>query len=820
MLGNPLQESQCGQPAVRYKSVVVSTEDLVIDCKSNWTQYLIDDSFVNLNLTLNIPVNDVGVLFGMSVLLTFQRPNLNLTVNGESAVVMPEGFDLNFDLTGYTFELVFSKDNNWIFIVMPNGINTHNELGGRDADNAHPISSIEGLEEAFTAVYESLSLKVSLAQLASESTGSGSDLVAFEDGKTVKDILKELIMSQNNPSITAQPGYPYTFFYPANDFQFKEMQKLAGAQSIGYGGSVWWVRPMAVGRQENGNNVVYVGTTYGSPENRELEQGDMDVTLWTNKRLGEAIIAVAKVTFENVNGTDYATFEKVGLNDRKVSYREDEHHQPMVISNITNGQIITSFGARNSARAQDGSLGDNKIVHIRYGQSIDSLSRSETPEATTTIDYSQGFHTGNNAFIFGRDDIGNWAFTTGVGGQNFGDFQQFLDSEGDQYYLGLSWVQPLEAGLDTNLPENRPVLHMFAQAHPVLNPDRTLRYLRGVQFNPGTTTGSRAGGGIFFTRPTTGEAPDGIGKLGDMPPLTRSQFETAYVCPEGRSYRLLDVQYGINPRALIVEFDFDWVSGASVPFGKTYDLKIVQYDLIAKVWTVTNVENNLRGALGYRPMFSAYDENVEPITPFTAGVEGFTALYVLGASFWRGKNFLDTLPIIYVCDRLGNDVTTHRLREITLSNDYTSVVSERVIRGNSHEILYRPEMTLNGNKRILWYNEGIGWSSFNSYVANHRWFDLTKSAALPIFGKFPTAISAPLNTNPTVGVEAYSPGGSKLTYQWFFRNSGVTEWSPASPTTATFTFGLTSVTNGRQYYCRTTNTVGSTDSAIITITAV
>jgi len=636
----------------------------------------------------------------------------------------------------------------------------------------------------------------------------------------LKEILEELTMAANNTDLESQPGFPYQWVFPANDVQRKTMEKQANNNSIGYGGSTWWVRPMAMGRQENGIDVIYVGTTYGSPENRSLDVTGLDVNLSTNKRLGEAVISVAKVSVENQEGLNYVTFEKRGVNDKKISYREDEHHQPMIQFSNNNGQVVVSWGSRNAARTQDGSDDPRKIVHVRYGQSLDSLSASETPKASSTIDYSQSFFAGNSMFIFGRDDVGNWSYCQGAGGQSYSNFVQFLDSQTEQYYLAMSFSDTLKAGLDVTQGTNRPVLHMFAQAHPTINPDRTLRYLQGRFFATGSSSGAFNTGGIFLERPTDGTPPQGTGRLGSMEPLVKTDFETAYECPEGKSYRLLDVQYGIVPRALIAEFDFDWVHGASVPMGSTWDLKVVQFNPYSKIWSSLTIKTGLRGILGFLPTQTAIDETGTALSPLTTGIEGFTSFYAFGASFYRGKNCLDILPIIYYCDRQGVDNNTHQLHQVTLDDEYTTVSNETVLISNTDKILYRPEMTLYGNKRFLWYNSAQGWSTFNSFVAEHKWLDLTPDVpnAVPVIDIQPVNTSSANLTNATIGLNAISPGGDKLSYAWYFKNSGASEFSLASPTGQFFSVPFTATTNGREYYCVVTNSTGSVQSDTITLT--
>ncbi len=651
----------------------------------------------------------------------------------------------------------------------------HNSLLGRDVVDSHPMEAITGLTE----------------------------------------IIEEIQMSANSADITSQPSYPYSWNFPVGPVQQKEMERKASSNSIGSGGSTWWVRPCTVGREEDGVDTVYVGSTFGSPENKQFDATGIDPVLASNKNKGEAIIAVTKVSIDDAG---VATYSKKGINDTKISYREDEHHQPMIFLNPINGQLITSWGSRNSARNQDGTGGVSNRIHVRYGQSLDSLSTSETPESVSTNDYSQGVFVGNTSFIFARDDVGNWGFTRGTGGQNYLDFTQLLSST-SQYYLGISDYDSKAAGYNVAEAGFRPLMHIFGQGHPTITPDRQLRYLKGEFFVAGSTSGARNAGGVFLEKPTTGNAPAGDGKLGENI-LTKDMFETAYTAAVGNTYRLLDIQYGQSPRALIIEFTLDWAHGASIPLGTTFDLKLVSFHPVTKTWSALTLKTGLRCCLGYKPEASAYGANGQRLSPAVAGVEGYTSGYVHGASFWRGKNGLDVRPIIYYADRDGDNQNRHRLTQLTLADDYSAITSETVLLDNSKNILYRPEMTVGGNKRFLWYNEAQGWSGFNSYVAEHRWLDLTPTTpeGVPVFSVQPINTTVAIGANTSIGLEAVSYGGSKLTYVWWYKNSGGT-FAQASATTPFFALTGSAGANAREYYCIATNDVGSTQSNTITITS-
>ena len=118
--------------------------------------------------------------------------------------------------------------------------------------------------------------------------------------------------------------------------------------------------------------------------------------------------------------------------------------------------------------------------------------------------------------------------------------------------------------------------------------------------------------------------------------------------------------------------------------------------------------------LGYEPQANA--------TPSGLGIEGFTSAYVYGACYQRSKNQSDLLPVIYYCDRAGDAKDTYRINKVTLNAGYTAIDSSAIIK-TSDKILYRPESTLYGDKRVLWYNSAEGWSSFNSWVAQDKFIN-------------------------------------------------------------------------------------------------
>lgn len=558
-----------------------------------------------------------------------------------------------------------------------------------------------------------------------------SDSVGTVDGYQILDLAgkKGFLMyaggihSASTNGDTTVSNYPYEFAYPANDLERQDMLRNLTvdsnqARDIGYGGSTWWVRPVAVGRKEDGIDVIYRGDTYGTPENRDLAQGSMDSTLWTNKRLGEAVIKLTRLTFD---GTDYE-YSFNAINDKSISYREDEHMQPSVNFNNVNGQIITGWGSRNQARTQEG--GDvTNLNYIKYGQDSKTLSTSETNTFDVTADYCSQFFVGRTNFAFSREGVGDWHFTSGSGGQNYLDPIHFFDAQGNesenQFYFGISGVDKSQVLSDPQTTTDRNLVHFFGAPHPTANPDNKLYYCKGTFVLAGQESAPFDGGGLYVTKidgttPVSGSS----GRLDtSFTAFQNTAMDTAYNPSTGKSYRLLDVYYGDDPIALIAEFTLNWAHGEQVPYGTTYDLKTVRWN--GSSWVASTVATGLRGALGYDPTQNNTGTGA-------VGVEGYTSFYVLGASFWRGKDYTDTQPIIYYCDRNGNQRDGYRLNKAVFSDTtFTSVPTITPLIQNSSKILYRPEMTLYGDKRILWYNSADGWSSFNSFVADTKFIDET-----------------------------------------------------------------------------------------------
>ena len=665
------------------------------------------------------------------------------------------------------------------FLIGNGSVFSHPTLTDRDTIDSHPIEAITGLAE----------------------------------------IIEEIQMAANSADITSQPNYPYEWNFPVGPVQQTEMERTAGNNSIGAGGSTWWVRPVSVGRVEDGVDTVYVGTTFGSPENRDLDTTGMDATLGVNKSKGEAVISLARVTIEDVSGTDYVTYSKKGLIDRLTSYREDEHHQPCVWFNGLNGQVLTTWGNRNSARTQEG-VADSTNIAIKYGQKLNSLSKSEVTVSTETANYGQGFFAGSTSFVFKRVGVGRWDFSRGSGGQNYEAPTQF-NNESDagltgQFYFAISHVDKSE----TNDPSNeyeRSITHIFGNPHPTNNPLNQLLYARGTYIPAGTnpTDAARNDGGLFISKLSDGTALGGVdGRLdSSFTAFDLTEMDVAYTPPTGYKTRLLDVQYGDAPRAIIAQWADTWDLPETMPLGTTYDLILVEFD--GTTTTTTNIATNVRGDLGYNKFGVAL--NSVGGTNGLSGIEGTT--YAFGASFFRGINHYDLRPVIYYADRVGNDITQHRLHKVTMTDDYSAVSTDAILLTQKN-IIYRPEMTVGGNKRFLWYNEAQGWSSYNSWVAEHRWLDLTAEspAAAPVFSKQPVNVTVVNTETVDITSAAVSYGGSKLTYAWWFKNSGDSVFSLAAATTSTFTLTGSAAANGRQYYCIATNDVGSTQSNTITAT--
>lgn len=114
MSGNPLSGNQCGKPDTRYKSVLISSANILINASSNWTHYIVDDSFDELTLTFEVPITDSGVFYGMSVMVTLNRSSLVLLASTGISFKIPDGFSLTNLPDNISIEFIFSKDNSWV----------------------------------------------------------------------------------------------------------------------------------------------------------------------------------------------------------------------------------------------------------------------------------------------------------------------------------------------------------------------------------------------------------------------------------------------------------------------------------------------------------------------------------------------------------------------------------------------------------------------------------------------------------------------------------------------------------------------------------
>ena len=542
--------------------------------------------------------------------------------------------------------------------------------------------------------------------------------VGIADGSSIIDLANNKAFRLYSNGDTTMTDSVYDVNFPNDELEENEMLDLAANNSIGIGGASWWTRPISIGRSEGGIDVVYKGDSHGSPENRQLVlPAGTDPTLEINKRLGEAVIKLTRLEL----GTT-TKFSAVGLNDKQISYREDEHHTPAVWPNNTGGNIITSFGSRNSARTQEGEDVSN-VNYITYGQSSDSLAESEAVTFVTTADYAQGFFVGNTSYYFSRENIGNWTYVRMSGGQNAQTPVQFFDAEDDQFYMCISAIDKTILAIDPLSSTDNTKVHFFGASHPTFSPDGKIYYATATFFPADVAPSPRDAGGLYLTKVDGTTSVGGInGKMDStFTPFKKADMDVAYTAPGGSSLRMLDVQYGDTPRCIFAEFVLDWNHGASIPYGKEYDIKMTTWN--GSAWVTLTIATALRGMLGYKPQSPGFDENLA--STGVTGVEGFTSAYVLGASFYRGADRDDLDPIVYYCSRAGDAKIDHSLTEVTLASDYLSVSSTAVLIANSENILYRPEMALYGNKRILWFNDAQGWSSFNSWTSETKWLDRT-----------------------------------------------------------------------------------------------
>jgi hypothetical protein len=252
--------------------------------------------------------------------------------------------------------------------------------------------------------------------------------------------------------------------------------------------------------------------------------------------------------------------------------------------------------------------------------------------------------------------------------------------------------------------------------------DTSVYHLRG-SFQPADSgAGDFSGGGIFLRRMSDGGFPYGTtGKLNDEA-FNKNQMDLAYTPPAGKSARVLDTAYTDTPRALVGVFNKPQDGDNGTVYGTTWDLVYIYFN--GTSWQSTTVKSGIRGMLGYDPNATTTNAAGDILE----GKEGFVSGYLNGACFWRGKDWNDTelTPRIFYCGRDGDDRSKHYLayQDLDAAWQNTSGSEVRLIE-NSSKILYRPDMALGGDKRVLVYNEADGWSSFNSWVAKTRYLDLT-----------------------------------------------------------------------------------------------
>lgn len=604
-------------------------------------------------------------------------------------------------------------------------VSNHSELKGTDEPNCHPTSSI-----------------------------------THTDGRTLEEIIQNILETGGEAEMS-----PY-------DFTTQEKEVIG--TSLGYGGGTWHVFPTTMGRNEGGKSVIYHGTIYEAPEDKYSSD--------SNKAKGEAIISVKRVEVEHSPIDGYSPILKYrerGINKDEVSYLSDEHHQPAVFDNATTGQLIVGWGSRGYTSPAS----EAKRQHIRYGKDLFSLGSVDKPLTTSVPNYLQVFNTGNTVYAWSRNSINQWVYSKGAGGQNFEtEGQVFLDAgAGVQYYLNNKYISSIECGGkdDTAL---RSRLHCFGQPHPTISPDKTIRYAMGTYITDRGYDSTFGRAGLIYQKPTDGSFLQGNGKLGEMSVLSPDDLEVAFTFPDGKTGRILDVQTGFVPRALLCIFDKTWSHGDDVPLGTTWDLVLIEFDEFQKQWRSMTIKQDLRGALGYRPWASSGGGK---------GVEGFTSFYATGACFYRGKNGYDVKPTIYLAHRIGDNTTQHKLTEINLDRKYESVSGERDltpivmprnmvdyenlvdglptykkgVKGSS-QIIYRPDAIIGGDQRGLVVNLATGWSSYTSFTATDNLILLDYEKVAPTFTTQTEAITTTDGTKVRFGANVEVIGGETPEFTW------------------------------------------------------
>lgn len=583
-------------------------------------------------------------------------------------------------------------------------------------------------------------------------------------------------------------NYPYNFL---SDYV------ESATSEVGPGGSTYnWTYPTCQGVSVEGVDKVYIGTVYEAPGDRYFTS--TDAQLQENKRRGEAIISVIEAdvqSFLEPGKLPYIEYRERAINQDAISYLNDEHHQSAVFMNNTTGQLITGWGSRGAASPASAANQQN----ICYGRNIKELSKIEKVSTPSVPNYLQMWSTGNSVYAWSRDNINRWVYSVGPGGQNFElDAQVFLDARDGsnapiQYYLSQMYASSIDCGRSDG-KDLRSRVNCFGQGHPTIGtPDQTLRYAMAEYVVGGTYDQEYTQSGLIYKQPTTGTKLGTDGKLGEMGTLSQNDLEVAFQATGDQSYRLLDVQTGFAPRALIGVFNKTWNHGDNIPLGTTWNLVLVKYNEWTKQWSQVTIKTGIRGALGYKPWASNGSQH---------GIEGFTSFYMYGASFYRGANAFDVAPIIYLAERIGDDSTKHRLTEITLSDDYGSVLSERdltplvmptsqvdynnMIDGipqykagyeGSRDIIYRPDPITGGRLRGLAVDLANGWSNYESYTATKHLVVLNYENNGVKFPDQTVSINVPAGTKVRFGATPEIIGGENPEFLWEYKPSGG-DWAP------------------------------------------
>ena len=463
----------------------------------------------------------------------------------------------------------------------------------------------------------------------------------------------------------------------------EEAARLVDDGSIGPSGGSWWVYPTTIGRQEGGQDVVYVGGTYGVADNSR----DDGLAI-----KGTAVQFVASMTWDEDNNT-YVLDKRQLLN----KFIVDEHDNPAISFQKPNGEMVISSNSHADSidEIQEWST-------YTFGKDIRTLSPLTVAYHRSRSTYSQLLSSRSTSWHVHRVNNAGWGFSRLTQNGFPEGYSQMLATP-HNYYVSF-------AELDKETTQGAGAVnkyHCFIAANPIDDEKADIKYLQG-EFEVGS--------GIVLRNAASAKV---FAMSGNEDPISDTDFDVAVSEDAStRRVRLLDIAYREEPRILYQSMPkSDDLINRTYVDGQRISVKDVEFSDLKMAWNNGGswqnvvIKSNIQGGLGWDPLG---DVN---------GVTYNANAYFYGGCFHAGADHTASLDTIYFVWKNPDD--TYEMRSINFNATTGAVSNEQTIYGPTRKILYRPKMTQGGNRRVLFFYEADDWWSYTTYSAVTRFIDLT-----------------------------------------------------------------------------------------------